>query len=115
MISRARSGLLLLAVPALILPLASAQTQGTRNIQGKVLGSNGQPLSGAIVYLQNSKTNDIKTFITEKDGSYLFGYTSMDTDYTIWARYKGTKGDVKSISSFNDRKEIFLDLHVKAE
>jgi hypothetical protein len=109
----ARGGLLLLSLPALVLPLAFAQTQGTRNIQGKVLGSDDQPLSGAIVYLENSKTNDIKSYITEKDGTYLFGYTSMDTDYTIWARYKGVKGDVKSISSFNDRKEIFLDLHVK--
>jgi Carboxypeptidase regulatory-like domain len=112
--TRRRTVLTLGVLAFLLLPLSFAQAPSTRNIQGKVVGTGGVPLSGAIVYLENSKTSNIESFITTKDGSYLFGYTSTDIDYTIWAAYKGKKSETKTVSSYNTRDKIYLDLHIKS-
>ncbi len=82
---------LLLAFPFLgFTPHATAQT-GQKTVEGKVVGSSNKPKSGAIVYLRNTKTDDIKSFISTADGSYRFGQLSPDVDYEIWAEYQGRK------------------------
>src|SRR5271168_1529359 len=62
----------------------------------KVVGSNDQPLSAAIIYLKNGKTGDIKSFISSADGGYRFGQLSPDIDYEIWSEYQGKKSPTKS-------------------
>lgn len=108
-------GFLLLALAMAAAPLAPAQDFGQKQLQGKVLGGGDAPLSGAIVYLQNSRNNDIKSYITEKDGAYHFAGISADTDYTVWAAFKGKKSPTKTISSFDSRKKVYLDLHIKQD
>ncbi len=98
----------------LMVPFAGAQSSGTWTIEGVVTNGNGQPVQGAIVYLKNTQTSNILSYITEKNGSFLFSYAPANVDYSIWAAYKGSKGDTKSISSFDNRKTIHIDLHVKA-
>lgn len=95
--------------------LAIAQHVTTKTLQGKVLGSSDAPLSGAIVYLQDSKTNSIRTFISTSDGSYRFGQLSPDTDYTVWARYKNDKSGTKPVSSYDSRTQVTIDLHIKTK
>jgi hypothetical protein len=101
------------AVLFLVATAAVAQDFGVKQLQGKVLGAQDAPLSGAVVYLQNSRNNDIKSYITETDGGYHFANLSADTDYTVWAAFKGKKSAVKTISSFDSRKNVFIDLHIK--
>lgn len=108
-------GFLLLALTMAAAPLARAQDFGQKQLQGKVLGGGDAPLSGAIVYLQNSRNNDIKSYITEKDGAYHFAAMSADTDYTVWAAFKGKKSPTKTISSFDSRKKVYIDLHIKED
>src|SRR5271163_2471274 len=83
--------------------VARAQT-GQKVVDGKVVGSNDQPLSAAIIYLKNGKTGDIKSFISSADGGYRFGQLSPDIDYEIWSEYHGRKSPVKTISSFDSKK-----------
>lgn len=91
-----------------------AQDFGVKQLNGKVLlGAQNAPISGAIVYLENSRNNDIKSYITENDGGYHFANLSADTDYTLWAAYKGKKSATKTVSSFDTRKQVFIDLHIK--
>jgi Carboxypeptidase regulatory-like domain len=106
---------LLLLATAGVASNARAQDQGfgVKQLQGKVLGAQNAILSGAIVYLENSRNNDIKSYITETDGAYHFANLSADTDYTLWASFKGRKSSVKTISSFDSRKNVFIDLHIK--
>lgn len=107
------AGVALLAIMAAAAPPASAQDFGVKQLQGKVLGNGGAPLTGAIVYLQNSRNNDIKSYITEKDGAYHFADIAADTDYTVWAAFKGKKSATKTVSSFDTRKNVYIDLHIK--
>jgi hypothetical protein len=100
---------------ALTCGLALAQKNTTKTLQGKVFGSGETPLSGAIVYLEDSKTNDIRSFISTSDGSYRFGQLSLDTDYQVWARYKNQKSATKPISSYDSRTQVIIDLHIKTK
>src|SRR5271155_3021485 len=93
-------------------PLCSDAQTGQKGVDGKVVGSNDQPLSEAIVYLKNGKTGDIKSFISSADGSYRFGQLSPDIDYEIWSEYHGRKSPVKTISSFDSKKLTSFALKV---
>jgi hypothetical protein len=100
---------------AAALPPAAAQSDnfGLKNLQGKVLDSQDAPISGAIVYLKNSRNSDVKSFISTKDGEYRFADISADTDYTVWAAYHGKKSPSKDVSSFDTRKQVYVDLKIK--
>lgn len=93
--------------------VTAAQDFGVKQLQGKVLNASGATISSAIVYLENSRNNDIKSYITESDGSYHFANLSADTDYSVWASYKGKKSSTRTVSSFDTKKNVYLDLHIK--
>lgn len=109
-----RGGLLAL-LSVLFATIALAQRSATKTLDGKVLGSGDAPLSGAIVYLEDSKTNEIRSFISTGDGSYRFGELASDTDYQVWARYKDTKSPIKPVSSYDTRRQLTIDLHIKTK
>jgi hypothetical protein len=106
--------LLLLAVFCWSGPLVTNAQSGQKAVEGKVVGSNNQPLSAAIIYLKNVKTGDIKSFISSADGSYRFGQLSPDIDYEIWSEYQGRKSPNKTISSFDSKKVLDYVLKVDA-
>jgi hypothetical protein len=107
------AAMVVLALLTSLTPLARAQNFGVRNLQGKVFNAQDAPISGAVVYLENSRNNDIKSYISESDGTYHFADISADTDYTLWAAFKGKKSPTKTVSSFDTRKQVFIDLHIK--
>lgn len=109
-----RAGCAVLAA-ALLATLAAAQDFGYRNLQGKVLGPHDEPAAGAVVYLSNSRNNDVRTCITPEDGSYRFADLSDDTDYTVWAAWKGSKSSKRVLSSFDQRKQVYIDLRVSGK
>lgn len=115
MARRARCILAAAALLAVLAPLAGAQDFGYRNLDGKVLGRHDQPISGAVVYLSNSRNNDVRTCITPNDGSYRFAGLSDDNDYTVWAAWKGNKSAKRVLSSFDQRKEVHFDLHISGK
>ena len=83
-----------------------------RNVTGQVLTKSDAPLAEAIVYLKNTKTLTIKSFITEKDGGYRFHGLSQNVDYEIYADYQGQKSPTKTISSFDNRNNITLNIRI---
>jgi hypothetical protein len=101
--------LLLLACSATLPP---SQAQSARVVQGIVQSTNDQPQPNAVVYLQDQKSLEVKTYITEADGHYRFGQLNSDVDYQLWAEFKGHKSKTKSISSFDSRKEFNFDLKI---
>ena len=83
-----------------------------RLLLGKVLDAQDNPLPDAVVYLTNSRTRAVKTYIVGADGTYRFPALSAAIDYEVYAQYKGRKSDTKSISQFDDRPQVYLDLKV---
>ncbi len=95
------------------LPIAVHAQIVQRVVQGKVVLSSGGTVKGAIVYLKNAKTLEIRTYISTADGSYRFGQLNADADYTVWAEYQGKKSKEKTISSFDTKKTFDVALKVE--
>jgi hypothetical protein len=83
-----------------------------RLLYGKVLDPQDNPLPDSVVYLTNTRTRAVKTYIVGADGTYRFPALSAATDYEVYAQYKGKKSDAKSVSQFDDRSQVYLDLKV---
>jgi hypothetical protein len=83
-----------------------------RLLFGKVLDPQDNPLPDAVVYLTNTRNRAVKTYIVGPDGTYRFPALSTATDYEVYAQYKGKKSDTKSVSQFDDRSQVYLDLKI---
>jgi hypothetical protein len=108
--------LLLLMAAAASLPHSFAQNigQSVRVVQGIVQNAESLPQANAVVYLQDQKSLEVRTYITEADGRYRFGQLSSDVDYQLWAEFKGHKSKTRSISSFDSKKQFTFDLKIDA-
>ena len=87
--------------------------QQGRLLSGKVLDQQDNPVAGAIVYLSNMRTHAVKTYIVSGDGSYRFpGLTNVD--YEVYAQFNNRKSDTRSVSQFDDRPQVYIDLKIDA-
>jgi hypothetical protein len=93
-------------------PVADKNQDQIRSVVGQVLTKSDAPISEAVVYLKNTKTLTIKSFISEKDGGYRFHGLSPNIDYEIYADFQGQKSPTKTISSFDTRTNITLNIHI---
>jgi hypothetical protein len=103
---------LVVIVACMLMAAAGIAQNAMRSVEGKVYAQSA-PLRSAVVYLQDTKTNNIKSFISTQDGSYRFGQLSPDIDYQLWAEFKSKKSEKKTISSFNSKTQLVIDLHIK--
>jgi hypothetical protein len=85
----------------------------TRTLIGKVLDRHEQPLAKAIVYLKNTRTQVVKSYITNPDGSYHFPALATNIDYEVYAEYQGARSDTKVLSLFDPRKQVEITLRMK--
>jgi Carboxypeptidase regulatory-like domain len=83
-----------------------------RALTGRVHGDQDRPIADAVVYLKNTKTLVVKTYITEANGTYRFPALSSNVDYEVHAEYKGGRSDTKTLSSFDSRKQAIINLKV---
>ena len=83
-----------------------------RLLFGKVLDPQDNPLPDSVVYVTNTRTRAVKTYIVGPDGTYRFPALSNAVDYEVYAQYKGHKSDTKSVSQFDDRPQVYLDLKI---
>lgn len=85
----------------------------TRLLTGKVLDGADSPLPNAVVYLTNTHTRAVKTYIVGPDGSYRFPGLLPVIDYEVYAQYDKAKSGTKTFSQFDDRAEVYIDLKIK--
>ena len=83
-----------------------------RALVGQVVDKSDNPLPNAIVYLKNTKTLAVKTFIAQQDGTYRFHALSPNVDYEVHAEMNGKSSDTKTLSAFDSRKESRINLRL---
>jgi hypothetical protein len=83
-----------------------------RLLFGKVLDPQDNPVPDAVVYLTNTRNRAIKTYIVGKDGTFRFPALSTAVDFEVYAQFKGKKSETKSISQFDERSQVYIDLKV---
>lgn len=99
-----------LALGALALP--GKNDPQTRTLEGLVMGQGDAPLTGAVVYLKNTRTLSVKSMYSAADGGYRFNALSPQNDYEVFAEYKGKRSDTKTLSSFDSRATTRINLHI---
>jgi hypothetical protein len=94
-------------------PAALAQNIGQRVVLGKVLDSNSVAVTGATVFLKDLKSKNIRSYTTEADGKFRFTGVNMAEDHELWAEKEGKKSAVKTVSTWDTRKEFECELKLK--
>jgi len=112
----------LLVILASVLSAAPAPPGGkqredpnTRSVQGAVQDSDGNLVAGAVVQLKNTKSLQVRSFITQKEGTYSFLGLSKDVDYELKADFQGGSSPVKTLSVFDSRKQATINLKVESK
>ena len=83
-----------------------------RSVQGAVTNSAGEAVTGAVVQLKNTKTLQIRSFITKEQGEYFFNGLSPDVDFELRAESSGAASGTRTLSSFDGRKQAVLNLKI---
>ena len=84
----------------------------SRTLTGMVLDKSSKPIAEAVVYLKNTKTLAVKTYIAQNDGTYRFPELSLSADYEVYAEKDGKKSKVKTVSQFDDREKPNINLQI---
>ncbi len=83
-----------------------------RLLSGKVLDKQDNPVPNAVVYVTDTRSRAVKTYIVGPDGSYRFPALSANVDYEVYAQFNGKSSDTKRISQFDDRKVLSVVLRI---
>ena len=81
-----------------------------RSVSGVVLDKSDSPIVAGVVFLKNNRTNAVRSYISDDSGNYRFSGLDPNADYELHAEKDGAKSQTRTISSFDDRKEIVLNL-----
>jgi len=97
------------------LPLCSAAQNSKhepelRTVRGQVLDKTETPVPAGVVFLKNMRTNTIRSYISDETGNYRFSGLDPNADYELHAEKDGAKSQTRTISSYDSRKDIILNL-----
>ncbi len=106
--------MILLAVALASLPSDAKDKSGDagRLLTGKVVDHQDNPIPSSVVYLANTRTRAVKTFIVGQDGMYRFPALSPNVDYEVYAQYQTRKSDTKTVSQFDTRPTVNINLKI---
>jgi|SRR5579863_6024144 len=102
-----------LSIGGSLAPASYGQNLGQRAVNGTVVDDASAPVMGATVFLRNSKTKSIRSYTSTKDGRFRFVQVNMQEDYDLWAEKDDKKSAVKTVSSWDTRKELEMELKLK--
>ena len=83
-----------------------------RTVRGVVADKSDNPLSGSVVFLKNVRTNSVRSSYTDDTGNYRFSGLDPNADYELHAEKEGAKSPTRTVSSFDSRKDIVLNLRI---
>jgi hypothetical protein len=83
-----------------------------RSVHGVVSDKAETPIAAGVVFLKNTRTNAVRSYIADESGNYKFSGLDPNTDYEIHAEKDGAKSPTRAISSFESRKEVVVNLKI---
>ena len=84
-----------------------------KTLHGSVIDKDENPVPSSVVYLKNVKSQAVKTYIADEAGNYRFSGLDPNADYEIHAEKDGASSSTRTISSFDTKKELVLNLKIE--
>jgi hypothetical protein len=103
---------LLLAASVAVAQDAKHEAQ-LRTVRGVVMDKSESPIPSGVVFLKNTRTNAVRSYIADDAGNYRFSGLDPNADYEIHAEKDGAKSQTRTVSSFDSKKEIVLNLKIE--
>jgi hypothetical protein len=87
----------------------------TRLLTGKVIDGSDGPLPNAVVYLTNTHDHSVKTYIVGPEGTFRFPALQPTIDYEVYAQFDKRRSHTKTVSQFDDRTQVYIDLKIETK
>ena len=84
-----------------------------RSVQGIVTDAQDNAIVGAVVQLKNSKTLQVRSFITQDRGAFQFHGLDPNVDYALKAEHQGASSPSRTLSAFDSRKQPVINLKIE--
>jgi Carboxypeptidase regulatory-like domain len=91
---------------------AAKHEASLKSVRGLVTDKAESPIAAGVVFLKNMRSNAIRSYISDDAGNYRFSGLDPNVDYEIHAEKDGAKSQTRTISSFDSKKEIVLNLKI---
>ena len=114
-----RSALFVLLILFTAFPVVAQQTKDEkkaeaqlRTVHGLIEDKDEDPVPASVVYLLNVKTQAVRTSFADEKGLYRFSGLDPNVDYEIHAEHEDVTSSTRTISSFDSRRDIEVNLKV---
>jgi hypothetical protein len=84
-----------------------------KTVRGVVLDKSDNPIQSAVVFLKDTRSNQVRSNITNDQGEYRFSGLDPNAEYDLYAEKDGAKSQTRNISSFESRMDIVLNLKLE--
>jgi hypothetical protein len=91
---------------------AAKHEASLKSVRGLVTDKGESPIPSSVVFLKNNRSNAIRSYISDDAGNYRFSGLDPNVDYEIHAEKDGAKSQTRTISSFDSKKEIVVNLKI---
>ena len=85
-------------------------TSELRTVHGSVVDKSDAPVPTSVVYLLNTKTQAVKTYIADDAGNYRFSGLDPNVDYQIHAEHGDDASPNRTISNYDNRRDMEVTL-----
>jgi hypothetical protein len=83
-----------------------------RTVHGIVQDKSENLVSEGVVFLKNTRTNVVRSSYTDDTGKYRFSGLDPNADYEIHAEKDSFQSATHTVTSFDSRKDITLNLKI---
>jgi carboxypeptidase family protein len=83
-----------------------------REVLGQVVDKDENPIASAVIYLENMNTKSVQSHVSDDSGNFSYSGLDPNVDYQIYAEHDGMTSSTHTISSFDSRMSVNLELKV---
>jgi hypothetical protein len=83
-----------------------------RTVHGLITDKSETPIASGVVFLKNTRSNVVRSYISDDAGNYRFSGLDPNADYEIHAEKDGATSATRTVSSFDGKKDVTLNLKI---
>lgn len=84
-----------------------------RTVHGIVTDKSETPIPSSVVFLKNTRSNAVRSYIADDAGNYRFSGLDPNADYEIHAEKDGATSQTRTVSSLDSKKDIVVNLKIE--